>query len=458
MNLFGFTITRATTKQLSGQFQSVYARQSAWWRIWESFPGAWQQNLTETPENALKFYAVYACVTLIATDMAKMRLRLVEQDEDGLWSETDSPAFSPVLRQPNHYQNRYQFVQWWVTTKLIHGNSYALKQRDARGVVSRLYILDPCRVKPLVAPDGSVFYELKDDTLSGLEEGSVIVPAREIIHEAHAPKFHPLVGLSPLYACAQAAIQGLQIQTNSSNFFTSGSQPGGVITAPGTIAQPTADRMKVYWDTNFSGANAGKVAVLGDGLTYTPLTMISPKDAELIAQLNWSAEAVCSAFGVPLHKINVGPPPNYNNIEAYDRQYYSNCIQGHIESMEAVFDYGLELPRAPRVLGVEFNRDDLIGMESSSQINLAVQGVNGAIFTPNEARRRFDLKPKKGGDSLYMQEQDHSLAALSQRDEMFGVTVDPLPALPAPAEDDDEVDDDEAARQIMDMIRKELAA
>ncbi|WP_323008938.1 hypothetical protein [Paracoccus sp. (in: a-proteobacteria)] len=38
------------------------------------------------------------------------------------------------------------------------------------------------------------------------------------------------------------------------------------------------------------------------------------------------------------------------------------------------------------------------------------------IFSPNEMRRRFDLGPKKGGDSPMLQEQNYSLEALAKRD------------------------------------------
>ena len=94
-------------------------------------------------ENVLTYTAVFSCISLIANDIAKLRLRLVRQDDDGIWVETESSAFSPVLRRPNRYQNRIQFISQWVTSKLVHGNTYVLKQRDQRGIVTALYILHP---------------------------------------------------------------------------------------------------------------------------------------------------------------------------------------------------------------------------------------------------------------------------------------------------------------------------
>ena len=93
--------------------------------------------------------------------------KLIQQDTDGIWTEVETAAFSPVLRKPNHFQTRIEFFEQWVISKRMHGNTYVLKQRDNRGVVTALYVLDPCRVRPMVAPNGDVFYELKTDHLSG---------------------------------------------------------------------------------------------------------------------------------------------------------------------------------------------------------------------------------------------------------------------------------------------------
>ena len=93
---------------------------------------------------------------------------LLQQTSDGIWQETESPAFSPVLRSPNRYQNHIQFKEHWILSKLISGNTYALKGRDNRGVVTALYVLDPARVQVLIADDGSVYYELNTDSLAGL--------------------------------------------------------------------------------------------------------------------------------------------------------------------------------------------------------------------------------------------------------------------------------------------------
>ena len=298
-----------------------------------------------------------------------------------------------------------------MTSKLVHGNMYALKERDQRGVVTALYILDPNRVRPLVADDGSIYYELSRDNLTGLQDDRLVVPAKEIIHDVMVPLYHPLCGVSPIAACGLPATQGLAIQNNSTRFFQNGGRPGGIITAPGHINEAMALRLKAHWESSYSGENMGKTAVLGDGLQYQPIVM-SNIDAQLVEQLRMTAETVCSAFHVPAHMVGVGPAPTYNNIEALNQEYYSQCLQAHIESIELLLDEGLELPKP---FGTEFDLDGLLRMDSKTKAEAARQAIQSGV-SPNEIRKKyFDLGPTAGGETPYLQEQQWPLRHLAER-------------------------------------------
>jgi HK97 family phage portal protein len=422
-----------------------------WWPIIkEAFGGAWQENVEVKFDSVLSFHAVFACQTLIASDIAKLRVKLVEQDSDGIWTETKNGAYSPVLRKPNGYQNRIQFFENWVLSKLQRGNTYVLKQRDGRGVVVRLYVLDPTRVTPLVAGNGDVFYEIDTDNLSGITD-RIIVPAREIIHDRFNCFFHPLVGLSPIFANGLASTQGLSIQNGSAKFFANGSRPGGVLTAPGSIADETAARLKAYWDSNFSGANAGKVAVLGDGLKYEQMAT-KAVDAQLIEQLKWSAEVVCSTYHVPPYKIGIGAQPTYNNVQALNTEYYSQCLQILIESIEVCLDEGLA---TGETLGTEFDLDNLLRMDSVTQMSVLKEGVSAGLLSPDEGRAKLDRKPVEGGSTPYLQQQNYSLAALAKRDgqaDPFGTA----PASPAEPANDNAEEQARQSRAAVALFEKDL--
>lgn len=95
---------------------------------------------------------MWACITLIAGDISKLRIKLMAKDADGTWNETTNPAYSPVLYDPNPYQTDHQFLEHWILSKLLAGNTYVLKRRDNRNVVSALYVLDPSKVQALTEP------------------------------------------------------------------------------------------------------------------------------------------------------------------------------------------------------------------------------------------------------------------------------------------------------------------
>lgn len=419
--------------------------------IRESFAGAWQRNITINRDSVLSNHAVFACQTLIASDISKLRIKLVGKDSNGIWSETTNAAFSPVLRKPNKYQNRIQFVEGWVLSKLQRGNTYVLKERDERNVVKRLHVLDPTLVQVLISDQGDVFYQLSNDRVVGIEE-TLTVPASEIIHDRFNCLFHPLVGISPIFANGLAAMQGVAIQNNSTKFFQNNSQPGGILSAPNTIKQETADRLKAYWEANYTGDNAGKIAVLGDGLKYEAMA-VTAHDAQLVDQLKWTAEVICSTYHVPPYKIGVGQMPSYNNIQSLNVEYYSQCLQSLIEAIELCLDEGLGIGDGVQTngstYGTEFDVENLLRMDAATQMD--VLDKSKGILSPNEQRAKLDRGPVSGGESPMLQQQNYSLAALAKRDAKEDPFGKESAAAPPPAPENDNDAELQAVRALLAM-------
>jgi len=281
-------------------------------------------------------------------------------------------------------------------------------------------ILNPDQTKPLVSDSGQVFYQLGIDNLNQTE--SVIVPASEIIHDRENCFYHPLVGIPAITAYGLLAGVGLNILQNSKASFGNMSRPSGILTAPGAINEEKAKAIGSAWNANYSGANIGKTAVLGDDLKYQPIS-ISASDAQTIEQLKLSNEIICSVLHVPAFKVGFGSIPAGQKVGDLNEIYYSDCLQSLIESFENLLDESLGLK--DRGLEIFLDIDALIRMDKTSQMDFQERGVKGAIFTPNEARRAFNLDSIVGGDTVYMQQQNFSLEALSKRDakeDPFGKT------------------------------------
>jgi HK97 family phage portal protein len=406
--------------------------------IEESFTGAWQRNLSQCDDaSMLGFSAVYACIAIISSDIAKMPLRLMRRRADGGRDVATTHPISALLYAPNHYQTRVDFIQQVMVSTLIHGNAYILKERDNREVVSSMYVLDPRRVKVLVAEEtGDVFYEIRGSRLAGLQDKTVKVPASEMIHHRLVCLEHPLVGNTPLYAAGSSAMVGARIVMNSGSFFGHQARPAGALVAPGKIDKDTAKFLKDQWEENFSGRNTGRTAVLSNGLKWEPLTMTSV-DAQLIEQLRWTVEDVARVYRVPSFMLGDLTKVTYKNSEQLNRTYYSGCLQYHIEALEARFDEAFGLATD---VEIEFDLDTLFRTDMETRFAAYNTAINAGLMAFNEARAREDLPRLKGGDEPLVQKQNVPLSMVGKIAEQ---DTKPAPA-PAPANDQPPAASDQA--------------
>lgn len=414
------------------------AWRNAWRVISEPFSGAWQKNVTETQGDLLTYPTLYACIYRIASDFGKLPFTLRKREKSGVWVEVESPAYSPVLRKPNHYQTAAQFREHWMITKLVSGNAYLLKRRDDRGVVTQLYVLDPNRVMPMVSDSGAVFYQLQTDAINSLPEGypadGLVVPASEIIHDRCMTIHHPLIGVPPIAAAYWPAVKNMKILRSATEFFANNAQPGGILYAPAGMTEEDAEALKKFWEENYTGSNAGKIAVVGADMKFTQFSMKSI-DSQMVEQMKHSDEQICQPFGIPPFKIGIGSIPDGIDVDGLNQIYYSDALQTHIEHAELLLEEGLKISRP---LGVEMDIEPLIRMDEGKRADVAVKLVGGGVETPNEGRLRFNHAPLVGGDTVYMQQQDYPLDQI-RLNKIEQPAPEPAPAI---SEDDQKAIDE----------------
>lgn len=408
----------------------------------ETYPGQWQSSSREgTPQrkSPLAHSAVYTCINVIASDISKLPLRVMRPREKagtGREPHTNHPLTRLFLK-PNSYQTSLQFLQHYLGSKLWTGNVYVVLFRDARGVVESMHALDPTTVTPSITEDGSVWYHVKANPLNRLKE-DVYIPARDILHDRAITLFHPLIGVSPLYAAAVSASIGNSISANSENFFQNMSRASGTLTAPGEIPSGTADRLKKEWDGNYSGLGFGKVAVLGSGLEWKPLT-INASDSQLIEQLRFTVEDIGRVYRVPGFMLGE-TKLTYRNSEQLARMYYQGCLSYHIEAAEQCFNQKFEVSNG---VEIEFDLSPLFRLETDLRFDTHSKALNSGIKSINEVRADEDLPPVAGGEEPRLQMQYVPLSSINAA---AAAAQSGPPGAPAPQpdpEDDGEDEDDE---------------
>lgn len=434
---------RLTREKRQQQLTQVQNRGSRWWnRILEPFAGAWQKNIEETRPDLLCYPTLYACLDRISSDMGLLPFKLQKLQQNGIWVDDEAnTSYNPVLRKQNRYQTAQQFREYWLLSKLTDGNTYVLKERDQRGVVVRLYVLDPCAVMPMVTESGDVYYQLQYSTPTNLlppnyPAEQIIVPASEIIHDRMNCFHHQLIGVPPLCAAYWPALKNLKILKDSTNYFANGARPSGILTGPAGMSDEDAAAVTEFWNTGFTGTNSGKVGFIGADLKFTPFSFNSA-DSQLVAQMQYSDEQICQPFGIPPFIVGMGSLPAGLKVDDLFNIYLRTALQKHIEAMENLLEEGLGITMPQ---GIDMDTDPLLRMDFQKRATVYGAMVKDGLAAPNEGRLQFNLPPLEGGDTIYMQQQDYPLDQVAQNKIAAPVAATP-PALPAPDGEPDEEDD-----------------
>ena len=426
--------------------------------ISESFAGSWGRHIVaESRENLCQFSPVYACISRISSDISILRPMLMTPGKGGTKVEvTDSRSpYMPLMKRPNPYMNWIQFLSYWVTCKLLYGNAYAIKDRDSRGIVVALYPVSPRIAKPMVAPDGEVYYAFSGDNLARIPNGEAALPASEVVHDRMNCLFdHALVGVPPIYAAAASGTLGMRIQANSEKFFANMSRPSGHLSFANKVDDDQLKLLKKQFEEGFSGGNLGRLLVTGGGAEYAPMA-IAAEQSQLVEQMKVAVEDVARCFGMPLHKIQAGTMPTYTNIAAYNQQYLDDCLKVHIEPFERLMTDEVVMKEE---YSVELDLSGFLRMDPKTRAERLQILVQCGVFSPNEARLSENLPPVDGGDQPLLQQQMWQIGQLANRPPPDDTPSNPPASQePEPEEPDDQEDEDaaeEEARAFLSAIAK----
>ena len=391
----------------------------------EPFPGAWQQNVTSpAPPPLLSFSAVYGCVNVISSDIAKLPIKLWRKLPTGGRKLADDHPIHRLLQNPNGYQTHVDFFSYFFVSVLLAGNAYIYVTRDERGVAKRLDVLNPYFVRPLVADTGDIYYQIGASNslplVTEIPADGAIVPARDVIHHRIMCVDHPLVGVTPLYAAAMSASVGLRANTSSAEFFANMARPSGILTAPGKVSKDLADRLRTEWDQNYGAGRWGKTAMLGDGLKWERITL-SAVDSQLIELLRWGVADLARVYRVPGFLLGDLDKVTFRNSETLMRAYYSGCLQYHLEGVEARLDTAFALASD---IELEFDVDAIFRTDLDVRFAAYKEGINTGFLTINEARAQEGLPNVTGGSEPLIQVQYQPLSKLGKEP--------PTPAAPTP--------------------------
>ena len=354
--------------------------------------------------SAMQMTAVYACVRILSEAVAGLPLHLYRyKDDGGKEKAIDHSLYHLLHDEPNKEMSSFIFRETLMTHLLLWGNAYAQIIRNGKGEVIALYPLMPNKMKVDRGEDGEIYYlySRSTDEANTKEDSSVVLTPREVLH-IPGLGFDGLVGYSPI-AMAKNAI-GLAIATEEygAKFFANGAAPSGVLEHPGTIKDPA--RLRENWNSTFGGsANSGKVAVLEEGMKYTPIS-ISPEQAQFLETRKFQINEIARIFRVPPHMVGDLEKSSFSNIEQQSLEFVKYTLDPWIIRWEQSLSRSLLSPDEKKTYFFKFNLEGLLRGDYASRMNGYATARQNGWMSANDIREleNLDKIPAELGGDLYL--------------------------------------------------------
>ena len=361
------------------------------------------KNVNE--RSAMQMTAVYACVRILSESIAGLPVHLYKYREDGSKEKAvDHPLYRILHDEPNPEMTSFVFRETLMTHLLLWGNAYAQIIRNGKGQVLGLYPLMPNRMTVDRDEKGHLYYSylVSDSDAPTMKSGTVILKPTDVLH-IPGLGFDGLVGYSPIAMAKNAIGMAIACEEYGAKFFANGATPGGILEHPGTVKDPA--KVRDSWNEAFGGSrNSNKVAVLEEGMKYTPIS-ISPEQAQFLETRKFQIDEIARIFRVPPHMVGDLEKSSFSNIEQQSLEFVKYTLEPWIVRWEQSINRVLLTESEKAAYFVKFNVDGLLRGDYQSRMNGYATGISNGFLSPNDIHRleNMDLIPAEdGGDDYYL--------------------------------------------------------
>lgn len=368
------------------------------------FMGGSTAGKAVTERSAMQMTAVYSCVRILAEAVAGLPLHLYRYNESGGKEKAvDHPLYRLLHDEPNPEMSSFIFRETLMTHLLLWGNAYSQIIRNGKGEVLALYPLMPNRMTVDRDERGQLYYKYTptSDDAPTMEGATVTLSSRDVLH-IPGLGFDGLVGYSPIAMAKNAIGMAIACEEYGAKFFANGAQPGGVLEHPGTIKDP--QRVRESWQSTFGGSgNANKIAVLEEGMKYTPIS-ISPEQAQFLETRKFQINEIARIFRVPPHMVGDLEKSSFSNIEQQSLEFVKYTLDPWLIRWEQTLYRTLFSEKEKEKYFFKFSVEGLLRGDYATRMSgYATARQNGWMST-NDIREleNLDRIPAEEGGDLYL--------------------------------------------------------
>ena len=368
------------------------------------FMGGTTSGKTVTERTAMQMTAVYSCVRILAEAVAGLPLHLYKYTDDGGKEKAiNHPLYRLLHDEPNPEMSSFVFRETLMTHLLLWGNAYAQVIRNGKNEVIALYPLMPNKMTVDRDSNGQLYYSYyrgSDEAIRDTQNTVILKPS-DVLH-IPGLGFDGLVGYSPIAMAKNAIGMAIACEEFGAKFFANGAAPSGVLEHPGTIKDPS--RVRDAWQSQFGGSsNSGKVAVLEEGMKYTPIS-ISPEQAQFLETRKFQINEIARIFRVPPHMVGDLEKSSFSNIEQQSLEFVKYTLDPWVIRWEQSIQRALLSHDEKAVYFAKFNLEGLLRGDYQSRMNGYAIGRQNGWMSANDIREleNLDRIPAEEGGDLYL--------------------------------------------------------
>ena len=348
-----------------------------------------------SPTSAIQVSAVYACVRVIAETIASLPFHVYEATDEGSRKAIEHPLYRLIHDEPNLEMTSFVWRETMLTHLLLYGNSYCQIIRTGRSKIDSLYPLLPDHMEVDRDSKGNLTY-----TYTTSDGKTWALDPTEVLH-VPGLGFDGVVGYSPIALEKSAIGLGIAAEEYGSKFFSNGARPSGILTHPNTVKDPK--KLRESWNAAYGGSvNSGKVAVLEENMSYTPIS-IPNSEAQFLETRKFQVSEICRIYRVPPHMVGDLEHATFSNIEHQSISFAVHTIRPWVVRIEQAMNRALFAEKEKGVFYVRFNMDGLMrGAYKERMEGYAIGRQNGWL-SMNDIRGLENMNPvseEDGGNAL----------------------------------------------------------
>jgi len=368
------------------------------------FMGGSTSGKSVTERSAMQMTAVYACVRILSEAIAELPLHLYRyNDTGGKEKAIDHTLYHLLHDEPNPEMSSFVFRETLMTHLLLWGNAYAQIIRNGKGEVIALYPLMPNKMTVDRDEKGQLFYTYtrSNEEAPTMEGSTVKLKPSDVLH-IPGLGFDGLVGYSPIAMAKNAIGMAIACEEYGAKFFANGAAPSGVLEHPGVIKDPA--KVRESWNSTFGGSgNAGKVAVLEEGMKYTPIS-ISPEQAQFLETRKFQINEIARIFRVPPHMVGDLEKSSFSNIEQQSLEFVKYTLDPWVIRWEQSLSRSLLSNADKKIYFFKFNVEGLLRGDYASRMTGYATARQNGWMSANDIREleNLDRIPAEQGGDLYL--------------------------------------------------------